>query len=941
MKFILRIFGSLLLVVLLSSTTILAQEKTFLRGQIIDKANGEPIPGVAVYFESLKKGGVSDSDGNYKIESLSPGHYKIKVSAISYKTMEINELDLKSGSNSLDIVMEEDANLLNEVVVTSVKRMNSELAVIQASRQADVVVSGISGRAITKSQDKSAADVVKRIPGVSIINDRYIMVRGLASRYNNVWVNNAAVPGTETDSRAFSFDMLPGSQIESIMIVKSPSAELPADFSGGFVKITTKSMPEENEMNISYGMNLNSSTHFLNHFYNTSSPTDFLGFDNGVRSIKSFVGSRLNNNDAEAVTNATLNGFRNNWNVYEQKPMPDQRLSFMISRVGKLRNSAKVAMTAALNYSYSYQTYSNMKNSRFGVYNNVADMPEYIYNYNDNQYSVDAKVGAMLNFTYLKGNSKIEFRNIFNQIGKNRYTTRTGWQNLSQRYDQEKYEYLYNSRTTYTGQFTGAHTLGAVKIDWNIGYSYAGLNQPDRRIINREQNQIVGDAYYGHMAIDQNEITRDFVKLHEHTITPALDLKIPINLFGVINSELKAGLYGEFRIREYKNREFFYRFNQFNLPSDFVYGDVLKDILTESNYGSNKLYLYEDTDNRDSYKGKNLLGAGYLSYKIPLKRFNLLFGLRTEASQMTVTSYTSIYDYNTSDKIYNRFDLHPSINASYNLNGKNLLRFAFGTSSNKQEFRELSSSVFYDFTLFSDVKGNPSLKPAKIFNFDLRYEYYPSNEEYITFALFYKHFINPIEQTYIDASGSYTYTFENAKSAKNFGIEADIRKNLSFIGLKNFTLGLNAAVISSKVQFDRLTSLERDRAMQGQSPYLINASLYYDRSRSGLSIGLLYNRIGERLVGIGRVDSSSGASINNDVPDTYELPRDVLDLVVSKKIGKKLELKLSGKDILNQSIIFKQYPRFVDSNGIIQERAQISRNFKPGANIYFGVQYTF
>lgn len=912
-----------------------------LTGQITDKTTGEPIPGAAVIIDLLKKGGAAAGDGVYTIQPINPGTYKVRVSAMSFKTIEIEDVVIKNGKNVLDIIMEEDANLLNEVVVTSAKKMNSELAVIQAVRKADAVVSGISGRSISKSQDRTAAEVVKRIPGVSIINDRYIMVRGLASRYNNVWVNNAAVPGTETDSRAFSFDMLPGSQIESIMIVKSPSAELPADFSGGFVKITTRSMPEENELSFSYGMNLNSSTHFNDHFYNTSSPTDFLGFDNGVRSLKSVLFNRLDNNNKDIVSNATANGFRNDWSVHLQRPIPDQRFNFVLSRYYKLENSARFAVTAAANYSYSFQTYENMMNSRYGVYNNIADKPEFIYSYTDNQYSIDAKLGAMLNFSYIKGNSKYEFRNIFNQIGKNRYTTRTGWQNLSQRYDQEKYEYLYNSRTTYSGQLTGSHRAGELQINWNAGYSYAALNQPDRRIINREENQVFGDNHFGEMAIDQNEITRDFVKLGEHTITPALDIKLPVNIAGNNNGELKAGLYGEYRTRNYKNREFFYRFNQNNLPSDFVYQSVVDDILKEGNYSTDKLYIYEDTDNRDSYSATNTLGAAYTSFKLPMGRFNFLLGARFEANSMKVTSYTSIYNFNTADKFYNGFDLHPSLNASYNLNRNSLLRFAFGTSKNRQEFRELSSSVFYDFTLFSDVKGNPDLKTATIYNFDLRYEIYPSSDEFLTFALFYKHFVNPIEQTYIDASGSYTYTFENAKAAKNFGIEADIRRNLAFIGLKEFTLGLNAALISSKVSFEKESSLERDRAMQGQSPYLVNASLYYDKPEIGLSVGLLYNRVGERLVGIGRVDTSAGASINNDVPDTYELPRDVLDLVISKKISKCAELKFSGKDLLNQSIVFKQYPRFIDGYGKVQERAQISRNFKPGMNIYLGVQFKF
>jgi len=463
------------------------------------------------------------------------------------------------------------------------------------------------------------------------------------------------------------------------------------------------------------------------------------------------------------------------------------------------------------------------------------------------------------------------------------------------------------------------------------------MNQPDRRIINREENVIYGDRYFGQMGIDQNEVTRDFVKLDEHTISPALNLTIPLMLSLEIKSEIKVGFYGEYRQRDYSNRQFFYRFNQYNLPENFVYQNVTEEILKDINLSSDKFYIYEDTDNRNSYKGQNMLGAAFVSYKLPFGRFNILAGARVEASRMKLISYDKIYEFSTKDKNYDQVNIFPSLNASYNINKKNLIRFAYGSSTNRQEFREVSSSVYYDFNLFSDVKGNQDLKNSIIHNLDLRYEFYPSREEYITIALFYKYFRNPIEWTYLDAGGSYTYTFENAHAAKNFGIEIDMKKNLAFLGVKELTLGLNAALISSKVDFEK-ESLEKDRPMQGQSPYLVNASLFYDNHKYGISAGLLYNRIGKRIVGIGRVDTGSGASINNDVPDTYELPRDMIDLVVSKKIGKRLEVKASFKDILNQDVIFEQYPKYIDNNGVLQQRSQLSKKFSPGANIFLGIQ---
>ena len=152
---------------------------------------------------------------------------------------------------------------------------------------------------------------------------------------------------------------------------------------------------------------------------------------------------------------------------------------------------------------------------------------------------------------------------------------------------------------------------------------------------------------------------------------------------------------------------------------------------------------------------------------------------------------------------------------------------------------------------------------------------------------------------------------------------------------------MNAAYISSNVNFDQQNSLEKDRPMQGQSPYIVNSSLYYDNPELGLSAGILYNRIGKRVVGIGRVDTGSGASINNDVPDTYEIPRDMVDIVISKKIGKTLEVKASFKDILNQEVIFEQYPKYIDNQGVIHERKQVAKSFKPGANFYLGLQLNF
>lgn len=931
-----------LMIVVPTLNRVYAQSQTSatLKGKIYDKTTGETVIGAVVNFESIRKGGSTDINGDYMVDKLPAGKYSVKISCMSYKTIILTDLEIKPGQTTvMDFVMEDNSEQLNEVIVTSVRKMNTELAMIQTTKTANVVMSGISGRQISKSPDRNAAEVVKRVPGVSIVNDRYIVVRGLASRYNSVWLNNSSVPSTEADNKSFSFDMLPSSQLENIMIVKSPSSDLPADFAGGFVKIHTKGMPDENSFLISYSAGANSETHFGQHFYNTPSKTDVFGFDN-ERNLRSILNSRLDNYDAQKVTEATKNGFRNDWSVKSQKPIPDQHLNLMFTRYKNLKNNRQIGYTGALNYSYSSLTYSDVKNSRFGVYNNIEDKPEYLYDYTDNQYSLDAKIGAMFNLTYLYGKSKIEFRNLLNQHGKNRYTTRDGFQNISARYNQSKNEYLYTSRTTYTGLIAGEHNFKNQKLDWIASYSYAGMNQPDRRIINREENTFYGDPNFGKMGIDQNEITRDYANLDENLFSATINYTKNFD-FRKQRAEFKAGLYSEYKYRTYRSRYFTYRFNQSNLPADFQYQPVVDEILSGKYFSSDKLYIYEDTDNRNSYKASDIISSGYASVLLPFGKLKINAGLRLEAKNLVLTSYTSIYTEKTKEKDYTQINLFPSFNATYELSKKHLIRLAYGMTTNRQEFRELSSSVYYDFNLFSDVKGNPELKPALIQNIDVRYEFYPSADEYLTFALFYKNFRDPIEWTYLDAGGSYTYTFENAKAANNYGVELDMKKNLSFIGLKNFSLGMNVALISSKVMFDKSSSLEKDRPMQGQSPYLVNTSLFYDLPKYGFSTGLLYNRIGERIVGIGRVDTSSGATINNDVPNTYETPRDVLDFVISKKIGKSFEIKANIKDMLNQKVQFVQYPKFYDANNQIQERKQVSKEFKPGSYFMLSLQYSF
>ena len=333
--------------------------------------------------------------------------------------------------------------------------------------------------------------------------------------------------------------------------------------------------------------------------------------------------------------------------------------------------------------------------------------------------------------------------------------------------------------------------------------------------------------------------------------------------------------------------------------------------------------MYEEINYLNNYKGRQQQAAAYFGVNLPFNQLSIYAGVRYEYCRQTLSMNTKQFEESLKDTHYDYNDLFPSINATYKIADAHQLRAAYGRSTNRPEFRELSSSVFYDFDLGSNVMGNYDLKAAYIDNVDLRYEWYPSSGEQISVALFYKHFKNPIEWTYTVSGGTdLIYSFINAKGANNYGIEIDIKKNLDFIGLKDFSLSFNGALIKSKVNFKKGTN-DIDRPMQGQSPYLINTGLFYNNKKKGWSAAILYNRIGKRIIGVGNRYGTASDGTSRNIPNSYEMPRNSLDLSLGKTFG-QWEIKASAKDLLAEKFVFKQFET-VTINGVEKEISETTK----------------
>lgn len=908
-----------------------------IKGKVTDSTTGEALIGATVQIEGTAKAAATDIDGLFTFSGLDENaNYTLTIKYISYKTKKIDGVRAEAQPQMLEIKLTPDEQTLKEVTVTGVARKNTEIAVIQMTKSSPVIVSNVSAQEITKTQDTNAGEVIRRVPGVSLIDDKFVMVRGLSQRYNNVWINGGAVPSSEADSRAFSFDLIPSSQIDNMQIVKTPSPEYPADYTGGFITITTKDIPAENTAELSVGGNWNDISSFSDFKYAKGSGTDFLGFDSGMRGLNGGINATMNSIAGNGV-DLLNNGLNNDWRVRTMSPLGDLKLSGSLGRRWKL-GDRQLGMIAAFNYSNEYRKYEDMQNNLYGVYDADKDQSNYLRYSVDDQYNHNVRLGAMLNFTLLSadGNSKYQLKNIFNQIGNDRYTWREG---LSAQSDNENSaEYYYRSRTTYNGQITGKHTFALDELDWSASYSYANRNVPDRR------RYLINDALEpGVMQLTSpNDISREWTKLDEHIVSAAVNDKHEFK-FGSFTPSLKFGAYGEYRTRKYTTRDFIYNWNAASntLPDGFRQNDLSEMLSDESYFGADRLYLLEEQHMRNNYKGNNYLGAGYFAANIPLGKLNIYAGLRYEYDHMELITNTRDNAESPFSHNYEYSDLFPSVNTTYKINDKHQLRLSYGKTVNRPEFREVSPSVFYDFDLASDVQGNTDLKPCYIQNVDFRYEFYPSKGELISIAAFYKYFDSPIEWTYTVTGGtSLVYSYMNAKRANNYGIELDIRKDLSFIGLPGFSWSFNGALIKSRVKFEE-GSKEENRPMQGQSPYLVNTGIFYKNDKMQLDIALLYNRIGKRIIGVGRSEGTTSGNETLRVPDSYEMPRDVIDLSASKKFGKHWEVKLSIRDLLAQKVYYKQFADVHYSNGTSREVEQITRVYKPGRNIGVSAVYKF
>jgi outer membrane receptor protein involved in Fe transport len=892
-------------------------------GKVSDSKTGETLIGVTVKIAGTTTGASTDVEGRYSINGVNAGTYTIEVSYIGYATKRVSDVIVKNGIAAIaDLVLEEsNSQKLNEVVITASVKQESVNALYASQKNSARISSGITADQIRRSPDKNTSEVLKRVSGASVQDGKFLVIRGLSDRYNVALINSSPLPSTEPDKRAFSFDIIPSNMIDRIVINKTASPDLPGDFAGGVTQVITKDIPDNSFISFGVSTGYNTQSTFKDFTSTPRNGTDFLGFDNGDRSLPSrFPSSRSVYNSAGTEQKLAFSRlFPNAYNDKTTTAIPMQNYQLTWGNVAKYKNGGVFGSIVSLNY----RKEQNIRNAERQSYDGI----NYLAEFDDKNYRYNVALGALANFSYKKGKNKVSLKNLFNQSYEESYIVRNGYinQNTDIKYNSSE----LNQKSLLSSQLEGEHQLGENnwKFDWSLNYALTTRDQPDLRSILYGRVQGTGDAF---SLID--DFTRRFYSdLTENSYGGNASLSIPFQLFSQ-KSNLKLGAMKQIRDRDFNSRTFLYTTasGQFDaakltLPKELIF--------SSPNIGNDGFVIDEITNNPDSYTGKTDLNAGFVMLDNALaEKVRLVWGARVEDySQSIRTILNSGTRKQTFEKSF--FDVLPSFNLTYALTPKTNFRLSGSKTVSRPELRELAPFVFINQEENIQIGGNPNLVRSQNTNADIRFETYPSAGEAFTFSVFYKNFNNPIEQI-IDPAGTpdnLKFNYQNADKAYTYGFELDIRKKLNFIydatWLENLIVFTNFTYLKSQVE-SSIPGFQK-RALQGLSPYLVNAGLQYASPKSGISFNALYNRIGNRISKVGNIN----------IPNIYENGRDVVDLQIAKRVLKgNGEFKLSVSDIFNQSVVtYLNYG--ADNTSFSRADDVIFYSYKAGTNFTLGFTY--
>lgn len=961
-RWILKFLSILGLIMLLMFTDSFSQESGTISGKIVDMETGEELIGANVLLEGTTIGAAGDIEGNYLIRNISPGTYTLIASMIGYSKLTITGLELKPGSTiKLDIKLVPVAYETDEVVITARMMLDNESALLKNRQKSIQVSDAISSEQILKTGSDDAGDAMKKVVGVSVVDGKYIYVRGLGERYSSTQLNGTELPSSDPNRKSFQLDLIPTSLLDNIVTIKTFTPDKPGNFSGGIVDISTKSFPDKFTFKLSGGTSYNSQASYNNNFLTyKGGSTDWLGIDDGTRSIPnafanpdiripSIPASRFNDEKA-----ALLNDVSKSFNsvMSNTRSAAPVNSSFAIS----IGNNIPTGEVSSFGYlgSFTYKRdFTFYEGGEVGRYT-LTDVNSEVLNpqllLQDSKGVSETNWGGLLTFAY-KFNPEQEINgDVFyskSGISTSRFMNGKWPQELgsgtgSPDYFNRVLHWVERNVSSY--QVRGRHFLPGLfntTADWSASFSKTEQDEPDFRLVTTYVKFRPQDTTYTIRGSNFDDPSRYYRNLVDNRNTFNLNFSVPFAQWDGYNSKLKIGGMYQTADRNFTERIFSYLpdnaiFNEVNGDLSALFSDANNGIIDTTHLSNGKTKytfgntIYDRSFAKNNYTGNENIFAGYGMIELPLFR-NLRFigGVRYEVTDINVVSQ----DLSIPAGKINENDLLPSFNLIYSLNENMNLRFAATQTLARPTFREIAPYSSKEFVNDVEMQGNPNLQRTLIENYDLRWEWFLRPGEILAVSGFYKNLKNPIEIAFAEGSNRSNPIVNptNVDRATLLGAELEMRLGLNYLVsfMRNFSLGFNLSIVHSNVDIAPSelaqrkgidSTLSSKRNLQGQSPYTINIDLSYSNADWGTVAGFYFNTFGERL-------SKVSANIT---PDVFEQPAALINFTLNQKIIESFYMNFGIKNILNSE--FKEVYRYKGTEYTYQ-------SFQTGRKYSIGISY--
>ena len=786
----------------------------------------------------------------------------------------------------------------------------SERGLLFKRRKSHVFEDSISMELMSKLPVSHAGDAIRRVTGISIVGGKYVYVRGLGQRYSNTLLNEVEIPSPEANRRIVPMDIFPASLLKSLKTIKTFSPDQPGNFAGGSVQITTKDFPETQAVSLSMSSSYNSNSTGHEILSYDGGAIDYLGFDDGSRKMPELIDRKAKKMPIRekgmfggyGFTSQEIaefgRTFENVWTPYRRKAPANQSYKLSFGNTSRFLGK-ELGYLGIISYGGSNKNKSEKRSTfRMSLDNNLTPVTSYEAERSQNEVSWGGVGNLSIN---LSKAHRIGLKTIYSRSAEDEARTWQGY-NSDRGTDLRSSRLRYVARGLFSSQLSGQHNFGFVELNddapisqsrlvWRLAFSRAVRSEPDTREMVYEKYD---DGWY-FRDITQSG-SRFFFNLVDNEISTRIDWNYQFN----VQVSIKTGILLRNRSRDFDARRF--RFQPSDNINKFIDlrqpGELL---FTPVNIKPSLFELRESTRNTDNYDASSKVVAGYTMVDTPIfvQKLRLISGIRLEMRKQEVTTFDPFSP--TMIPIIADLqmrDILPSFNMVYQFSRQMNLRLAVSKTLTLPDLREMAPFEFTDFVGGHTIFGNPNLKHTKINNYDVRWEVFPASGGVVAISGFDKKFTDAIEKI-VQPQTEVRVTYENANMARNRGVELEIRRSFELVheSLSGLSINANAAYIWSKVVLPNIgIQTSSNRALQGQSPYVVNATLGYENANLGFSSTLTYHTFGKRIAEVG----------SHKMPDVYELPRDHLGLSCSRKMGDNIILSFSAKNLLNNDVTFRQ-----------------------------------